>query len=301
MSANQDADGQLPLVNLITERYGELTGPKRKVADFIVRDPESVIFMSSADVAQAVGCSQPTVSRFASEMGFSGFTEFLTTLRDQVKQRLEPINRMARITSGSTDAAKAFYESLRADQAILQGLSDRVQLKMVERAVELILRAGRVGVAGVRNSQTAAYGMNFLLNQLTGKSALISDSHKDLEELSRLGSEDLLVTISFSRYSKRIMEMTRVAKESGVPVLGITDSPTSPLSRFADVLLCVDCRGPMFQNSMVGALSIVNGLMTALVAAMSEEQREHSQRHMKKSDQISDKLENYLWTFESHK
>ncbi|TCP23770.1 RpiR family transcriptional regulator [Scopulibacillus darangshiensis] len=294
MSKNQTEEGRLPLLNRILECYEELKGPKRKIADLIVGDPESVVFMTSADVAIAAGCSQPTVSRFASDIGFAGFAAFQSALRDQLKHRMTPVNRMISISSKNTDAAgTAFFESLQADQAILQGLSDRVNLESVGKAVELIRLADKVAVTGSRNSYTAAFAMNFLLNQLIGKSQLITERGEDLEELSSLETNDLVISFSFSRYGRRVVEMTKAAHKASVPVLAITDSPTSPIARFADVALYVDCRGPMFQNSMVGALTAVNGLIMSLVATMTEEMREESQQHMEKVDQLSESLGNF--------
>jgi len=149
--------------------------------------------------------------------------------------------------------------------------------------VERLLGARRIYVMGLRSAAPLAQFMYHYLHQILDDVVLVHNTTGDVfEEIARIGAEDVLVGISFPRYSTRTLECMRFAKQNGAQVIGLTDGDMSPLHEVADVCLCASTDMASFVDSLAAPLSVIN----ALVMSVGLHRREELAAHFKRLEGI---------------
>ncbi len=277
------------VVGEIRKKYEGLTDTKRQVAELLVQRWEDAVFMTTEEVAASAGTSPATVVRLAVELGYSGFHELQQHLRDTLKARLTLGNRIELAANG-TRFEKAFFDSVEADRRIIDETVKNLPPSSVADAVTLLQQAERIHVIGYRGAHSAASFMALLLNQLMGNTVLLDDRSGTLpEQAISLTKCDVLVAISLPRFSTLTIGVARHAKAAGARVIAITDSVISPLGRLGDVVLPCRYRGTIFQNSLAGAMVIINGLVAGLTATLTPEQLDRSRDLTRRAEELSRK------------
>jgi len=157
--------------------------------------------------------------------------------------------------------------------------------------VERLLSARALYVMGLRSAAPLAQFMGYYLNYIFDDVHLVSSGATDVfEEISKLKEDDVLVGISFPRYSSRTLEAMRFAKRCGAQVVAITDGPMSPLSEIADATLTAHTDMASFVDSLAAPLSVIN----ALLVALGLHRKEALSQHFKQLEAIWETYEVYL-------
>lgn len=244
-------------------RGGKLSKGQRAIADYIFEHYDKAAFMKAAALARAAGVSESTVVRFANAMGYEGYHELQRALQDMIRNRLTTVQRVE--MAGGLSQEDVLETVLRSDmlniRRTIEGIDRQVFLGVVERLYE----ARRVYVLGVRSSapiaQFMGYYLGFLLDNVTVVTPGISDV---IEQIVRIGEGDLLLGISFPRYSARTIDAMGYAARQGASVIALTDSPLSPVGQAAELCLTAQSDMASFVDSLVAPLSVVNALMVAM-------------------------------------
>lgn len=249
----------------IQARAGTLSDGQRAVADFILHDYESAAFLTAAKVGAAVGVSESTVVRFAMVLGYSGYPEMQSALQDMVRNRLTTVDRLLGSAGDMGTDEAVLHNVLLQDCENIRNTLHATDPAAFTEAVELILGARRVYVMGMRSASSLAMFMAFCLNWPLGNTQAMLYGVEDwLEQLANLGAEDLLIAISFPRYTRKTIDAAEFAHTRGARVLAITDSVMSPLARYATTVLTARSSIESFVDSFVAPLSLINALLTAV-------------------------------------
>lgn len=168
--------------------------------------------------------------RFAIALGYDGYPALQKALQEMIRNRLTAVQRVE--MTGDMSETMALSTVLKADvQNIRQTIEDMDE-SMFLGALDLISKSGRIYIVGVRSSaplaQFLGYYMNFIMDNVQ---VITSGVSEVMEQIARVGKGDLLIGISFPRYSRRTIEAMHYAKEQGASVLSITDTPISPRAR----------------------------------------------------------------------
>jgi DNA-binding MurR/RpiR family transcriptional regulator len=241
-----------------------LNGAKKEVAVFTLSKPDAVAFMTIDEVANNVGVSASTVSRAAVEMGYKGFPEMQEEVRVFLRQRLLPTERMEK--TDIPEDRSIFRESVAKDIENIKNTIHNITDDNFNQAVSLLCNAKEISVTGLRSQYGIASFFSLLLEQARGGVNLISlNEARYPEQLMRMTSEDLFFVVSFPRYARLAVEMTREAEKRGCRIIALTDSPLSPVGLLADVVLSTEYDSQSFFNSTVAASAVVNALVTGVV------------------------------------
>jgi DNA-binding MurR/RpiR family transcriptional regulator len=253
------------LAERIRMRAATFSEGQRLVADFILREYEKAAFLTAARLGQRVGVSESTVVRFAMALGYTGYPEMQRILQEMVRSRLTTVDRLLGSVEGLEDNESVLAKIMQRDiDNIRQTLQETVP-ESFEHAVQLIVSAERVYVSGLRSASAPAMFLAFCLNWVLGNTkSLISGVEDWLEQTTDLGERDLLVAISFPRYTRKTVEMAEYARGRGARVLAITDSVMSPLARHATVVLSAHSDIESYVDSFTAPLSLINALLTAV-------------------------------------
>jgi len=224
------------LLARIRARLPELRRSERQVAEAVLQQPNDVLNQSANELAERVGVSQPTVVRFSTAMGFSGYREFKLRLAQSLAAGVPFVHQDVQ-PGDSTDtiAAKVF------DRAIGALISVRSHLDTVaiEQAAQLLSDANRIEFYGVGNSGIVAMDAQHKFFRYGMPTAHYLDTHTMVMASSLVSTGDVVVAISATGRSVEVVRACEIARESGASVIAITASDT-PLSALADITLGVD-------------------------------------------------------------
>lgn len=270
--------------------YGSLSKGHKKIADFIKLNYEKASFMTAASLGKAVGVSESTVVRFASNIGFDGYPELQKYLQEMVKSHLTSVQRMDVAASrfgGDDYIQKAFV----TDIDMIKATRDSISREAIIKSAEAINRAKKIYILGVRSSAALASFAAFYLRLLYENVVLIdtSASSELFEQMFRISENDVCIAISFPRYSNQTVKALSFAKDRGATIISITDGEMSPIAAYATHLLVAKSSMVSFVDSLVAPLSVIN----ALIAACAREKPDDVYKDFKVLEEIWDEYHVY--------
>jgi DNA-binding MurR/RpiR family transcriptional regulator len=258
-------DMPMPLQELLDNNQVRLTPAQRRMLRFIMEHYEEAIFLTASQLARKVGVSEATVVRLAQTLGFQGYPAMQKKFREELRSRLSTVTRLEHTVDRIRHEEDVLVKVLQEDiQNLSQTLRD-LSLEVFKQAVTEIGAAKRVWVAGLRGAHAPALTLTTYLRFLGKEAYLLAPGHGEVWDiLQGLGSQDLVIGISFPRYTRFTIDILAYARRQGARVGALTDSPLSPLGRHAHWVLTAHCRLDSFIESFTAALSVVNALLTAV-------------------------------------
>lgn len=255
----------------IEEKKSGFSKGQARIARYIEENFDKAAFMTAAKLGKTAGVSESTVVRFASELGFEGYPEMRLALQDMIRNRLTSVQRIevAKTVMGDRDTLSAVLES---DVEKIMLTMESVDRRAFDEAVRHIVEARHVYILGTRTSAPLAMFLGFYLNLLRPDVKVVSGNSASemLEQIMRVNKDDVLIGLSFPRYSKRTVKTVRYAKDMSATVIAITDSETSPIAKSADICLYAKSDMVSFVDSLVGPLSLLNALIVAVGSQTQE-------------------------------
>lgn len=249
---------------MVRARYQELSPAHRKVAQYLLVDGRRAALVPAAEIAATLKLSEATVVRFAKAVGFPGYPE----LRDQLRERfLTYATSLDRLAATSHDRTDVLSRVLADDaDSILRTLA-QVPSEAFAAVVSGIIGANKVFVVGFRGSAGVALMLGMGLRIFLPETRVIAMNVGDTaEQLLSLKRGDFVIVISYLRYSGQTLETLRYAHDVGARSVAITDSPTSPVARFADLVLITRVTTPRVMASYAPAASLASALVEAVAA-----------------------------------
>lgn len=260
------------LLQKIDDGYAKFSKGQKKLADYIRRDYDKAAFLTAAKMGQVVGVSESTVVRFATALGYSGYPAFQKALEEMVRTRLNSIQRME-VTYGRITQGEILASVLQSDIEKIKLTMESIDHEAFELAVESILKARKVYVVGIRSCAPLASFLSFYLNLLCEDVTAVStnSSSEIFEQLIRIGEEDVIIGISFPRYSMRTLKALEFASNRKAKVITLTDSIHSPMNLYSSCNLIARSDMASIVDSLVAPLSVVNALVVALCMKKQKE------------------------------
>ena len=254
--------------SIVRERYATLSPAHRKVADYLLADGRRAALEPIATVARDLRTSESTVVRFAQALGFKGYPELRDELRERFLATATSLDRFAASASAPKRERAATLERVLTEDAdsILRTLA-QVPRETFDAVVGEIARARRTYVIGFRGSAGVALVLGMGLRIFLPETRVVAVNVGDTpEELLSLRKSDLVIVISYLRYSGQTLEILRYAREVGAHAVAITDSPASPVARLADHALITRPTSPRTMASYAPAASLASALTEAVAA-----------------------------------
>ncbi len=245
---------------------------QRAIAQYILRHYDKAAFMTASRLGEAAGVSESTVVRFASELGYEGYPALQKSLQEVIRNRLTAVQRME-VTVDRLGGQDVLHTVLLSDIEKIRLTLLETDAGAFERAADALAAAQNVYILGARSSASLAGFLGFYLNLLFDRVKVLSASSVGelIEQMPRIGPDDVLVGISFPRYSHSTVQVMRHAREMGARVIALTDSRHSPLVPLSDHALLAKSDMASFADSLVAPLSLINALIVALGMRKKEE------------------------------
>ncbi len=260
------------LTSRINERYSSMSKGQKLLAGYITDYYDNAVFLTAAKLGETVGVSESTVVRFAVHLGYKGYPEFQQSLEEMVRGKLSAIQH-TEVSYGRIGRSGVLESVLRADMEKIKGTLEKIDRHAFQLAVDTILSARRIYVAGIRScaplAAFLAFYLNFMFDNVTN---LQTNSSSELfEQMVRIGREDVIIGISFPRYSMRTLKALEFANNRSAKVITLTDSVHSPMNLYSSCNLIADSDMISIADSLVAPLSVINALITALCIRRQDE------------------------------
>ncbi len=260
------------LLNKIDEKYSRLSKGQKKLADYIRQEYDKAAFLTAARMGEVVGVSESTVVRFAMTLGYKGYPEFQKALEELVRTKLNSIQRME-VTYGRISQGEILASVLQSDIEKIKLTMGSVDQDAFEMSVDTILNARRIYVIGIRSCAPLASFLSYYLHLICEDVTLINSntSSEIFEQMIRVGKEDVVIGISFPRYSMRTLKALEFASNRSAKVITLTDSVHSPINLYSSCNLIARSDMASIVDSLVAPLSVVNALVVALCMKKQKE------------------------------
>ena len=249
----------------IQGRMSDFSKGQKLIANYILEFYDKAAFMTASKMGRTVGVSESTVVRFAVELGYDGYPAMQKALQEMILNKLTSVQRIevANDRFGDQDILTTV---LQQDVDKIRATMESVDRKVFQSAVDTIINARRIYILGVRSSATIAFFMHFYFNYMFDNVRMVNASSPSevFEQFARIEKDDVVITISYPRYSRSAVQATKFCKESGAQIVAITDSRRSPVAEYADHLLLAKMDMVSLVDSLVAPLSLVNALIVAI-------------------------------------
>ena len=253
------------ILEQISAKYKTLTPRQRKVAEYLFHNLDKAILLNSTQIAAKAEVSQATVTRFITGLGFSGFPKFKRAIGRKILADFSTSTRLVESAKTLKGRTSLFTDILKGDIENIGTLSSQISEEAFEEAVEKLCSARNLYILGLRSSHALAFYLAFDLRFFLSSVRLIDLGVGDIpEKLRDAGPSDVLVVISFKRYTREVIRITEKVKKKDIFILGITNSELSPIAQLSDMALIAETRIPAYFESFTAPISLLNALITAV-------------------------------------
>ncbi len=272
----------------LAEELSQLTPEARKAATYVLENPRDVGVSTVREIAEAANVKPNTIVRMARQVGFEGYEDFRVPFREAIRRGQADFPERARWLqdirkSGNMGGlyADMVQDALRNVEETFANISSE-QLKA---AAEDIWNSRNVFVLGVGVNNSNA--RNFVYLASTGMvqfHAIPRAGSNPIDDLAWADKRDVLIAMTCKPYRNEVVEAVQVAREQGMTVVGLSDSPASPVLRNAQHGFVISADTPQFFPSSVSTIALLETLLSFVIAVASDEIVErvatfHKRRH----------------------
>ncbi len=270
-------------------KYYRLSKSQKMIANYILNHYDKVAFMTASILGEAVNVSESTVVRFANALGYSGYPKLQKALQELIKTKLTTVQRLE-ISNRQITQESIIEDVIKSDIDNIQAIINELDREEFSKIAEVINRARNIYIIGFRTSTILAEFLGFYLNLILDNVRVVRHGVSDIyEQLIHITKEDIIIGISFPRYSSKTTQILKFVKEKDAKIIAITDSDLSPLIELSDYKLIARSNMVSFVDSLVVPLSLMN----ALIVSIGMGKREYITKKFEDLESIWERYEIY--------
>jgi DNA-binding MurR/RpiR family transcriptional regulator len=234
------------LFEKIVRVYPTLSPKKRRVADLIIKDHKKIFLMTAREISQECEVSEPTIIRFANDLGFSGYMDFVQYMKGLLHIELTAVERL-RKASRQVDELSNLEKYCQNAVKNIENLRNSVSERDLKRIARIIFKAETVYIVGYRASAALAFYVGYLLKKIRNNVYLdTSLSWETRDRITRDGKSSVMLVIAFPRYPRKTIELMKLARKYKVKIIGLSDTPKSPIITLSDHYVIIDLESVSF-------------------------------------------------------
>lgn len=272
----------------LTADWDTLTPEAQKAARYVLENPADVGVSTVREIAEAANVKPNTFVRMARQVGFEGYEDFRAPFREAIRQGAASFPDRVRWLQDirkSDDLGGLYADMVEAAIRNIEETFAGISAESLKDAAETIWNSRQVLTLGVGVNNSNARNFTYLAS--TGMKrfhAIPRPGSTPVDDLAWAGPQDVLIVLGCHPYRSEVVEAVEIAREQGVPVVGISDSPASPIHRVAQHGFVVSPETPQFFPSSVSTIALLETLLSFVIAVASDEivdrvERFHRRRH----------------------
>ena len=274
----------------LADELPDFTPQARKAAIYILENPLDVGVSTVREIAEAADVNPNTVMRMARQVGFTGYDDFRAPFRDAIRQGAIDFPDRARWLQDigkSGDLGQLYADMV---QSALRNIEDSfatIGIDQLISAANLIWESHNVYTLGVGINHSNAHNFTYLASTgMVRFHAIPRAGSTAIDDLAWADSGDVLIAISCKPYRSEVVEAVLLARQQGVKIIAISDSPASPLIRNADHGFVISVDTPQFFPSSVSIIALLETLLSIVVSVASDEIVERVDKFHKRRHQL---------------
>lgn len=276
------------VLDRLTEEWEALTPEAQKAARYVLENPNDVGVSTVREIAEAASVKPNTFVRMARQVGFEGYDDFRAPFRDAIRQGTASFPDRARWLQDirkSGDLGGLYADMAEAAIRNLEDTFSGIDAEAMKLAAEAIWGSRQVFTLGVGVNNANARNFTYLASTgMTQFHAIPRPGSTAVDDLAWADNRDVLIAMSMRPYRSEVIAALEVAREQGMTIIGLSDSPASPIIRAADHGFVVAVDTPQFFPSSVSAIALLETLLSFVIAVASEEivervEKFHQRRH----------------------
>ena len=278
------------LLKTIEERMSSFSKGQKLIASYISEHYDKAAYLTASKLGAIVGVSESTVVRFAIELGYEGYPDFQDSLRKLIRNRLTSFQRIE-VTNNLIGDGDVLEKVLTSDMDKIRRTMEEIDRGMFAEAIDKMVGAKTIYILGVRSSSSLAGFLNYNFRMIFNDVKFVQTTSRSelFEQIMSIGEQDVMIAISFPRYSKRIINAVEYARSKGANVVALTDSQVSPIAAYANQLLLAHSDMASFVDSLVAPLSIIN----AIVVAVARKKQDELTERLRTLEEVWDRYDVY--------
>lgn len=245
----------------IASQIPNMSKSQIKIANYILKNPHSVPFLTVSKLAKMAEVSEATIVRFAHFLGYSGYNEMQQLMIDSVEQQLNTVERLELSRKVYNKTEQSVYEIFQDDMKNIQATMENVNMEDFKQAVQYLLEAKKIYIVANRSAVSLAIFLQYYFDIIFGNSELVHSTESAFERIYNVNKGDVVIGITFARYTKSTIDVVSYAHQRQATIIAITDNLLSPITSYADISLFSSSQMPSFLDSFVAPLSLINALI----------------------------------------
>jgi len=247
-------------------------------------------FLSIQELSKEIGLSPATITRFSQNLGISGYSALQKGIREIVQNEIKPMREIRNSIMEPTKDKDILEKTIDLNIKNLEGTYSNSLKEAFKKAVDTVTSARKIYIIGLRSSYAVAYYLYFMLAEFMDNVIILSPGTQDMfDRISCISNLDVLVAISFPKYTKVTSQVVGHFKNSKSNIIVVTDSFSSPIAVRSDALLIAKNSSTTY--SFVSAMTILNAL---IVAVAKKKGKKRALNKLKEKEKILVKNDIYI-------
>ena len=254
------------LIEYLEIKFETFTNTQKDLTNYLISNINDVAFFTADKIAEKVNSTPSSVIRFAKRIGYRGYPELQKDLQNLIIDKISVVEELE--TNKKFDSSKAettIKLSLKKDFSNLNNLIKEINENSIKKFVNIIISSQKKYIITNRSALSLGHFFFFQLKKMVSDVFLLSNFDDGIFDMLReLNSEDVILAISFPRFTKLTINFAQYAKKGGAKLISITDKKTSPLHKISDICLFCPYESSAFFNSNVAAMALINAILSEM-------------------------------------
>jgi len=259
-------DSYKNLIEYLEINFETFTNTQKYLTNYLIANINDVAFLTADEIAEKVNTTPSSVVRFAKQIGYHGYPELQKDLQNLIIDKISVVEEFETNKKFESSKAETASElSLKKDLSNLNSLIKGIDEDSIKNLVNIIMSSRRKYIIANRSALSLGHFFFFQLRKMVSDVFLLSNFDDGIFDILReLNPEDVILAISFPRFTQLTINFAQYAKKGGVKLISITDKKTSPLYKISDVCLFCPYESSAFFNSNVAAMALLNAILSEI-------------------------------------
>lgn len=242
-----------------------LTKGEKKIAEYIISNPEKVSDISALDLGKILNTSDASIIRFSKNIGFRGFSDLKTYLKIQINSFKKPQNKILEKWNNFQSKDDIINKIVKSDLKNIESFISKIDIEKIEEAVNILLSSKKIFIVGMGCSRGVAQFISWHMKRIGINVELLQESGIGLlESLIHLNSEDSVLLFTFPRYLTDEVQLSKLVKKRKAKLISITGELFSDISKNSDIIFKVSVDNNSFFNSYMVPMELCNIILTSI-------------------------------------
>ena len=252
------------IIKNIQDNYSRLSKGQKVIAEYLVNHYDKAAFLTAANLGKILNVSESTVVRFANALDYSGYKELQRELQEIIRNKLTTVQRL-NLSENYNKNENTIAKVMEKDIENMKKTLNEVDHESFFKAIRYTLKAKKIFILGLRSSSFLSGYLAFYMNFTFDNIHLVKHGANDIfEQLMKADKDDVIICLTYPRYSKRTLEAIDYTRTKGCKVISFTDSLISPVSGKSDVTIIARSDMLSYVDSLVAPMSLINAFIIAL-------------------------------------